>query len=215
MPEAERTSGTAEVVAALAKQQGLEEAMVERIFLAGVDHAERATKRRRLAEVEAAGREGALAAAEGTPAEAKSNGSNAGGFHFSSCTSLEQLRAELAEFALERDWDQFHAPRNLALAMVGEVGELCECFQWKGEVPEGLPGWTDKERTHLSQEMADVLLYLVRLGHKCRVDLPRAALDKLALNAAKYPASLVRGSSKKYNEYRSASRQGPAAQASA
>ncbi|CAJ1408732.1 unnamed protein product [Effrenium voratum] len=110
--------------------------------------------------------------------------------------SFEQLRRELAEFAKERDWDQFHSPRNLALALVGEVGELCECFQWKGEVAEGLPGWSDKHKTALQQEMADVLLYLIRLSHKCHIDLPKVALNKLAVNAAKYPASLVRGSSR-------------------
>ncbi|CAK9103573.1 unnamed protein product [Durusdinium trenchii] len=123
------------------------------------------------------------------------------GIKFSEGISFEQLRQELAEFAKERDWDQFHQPRNLALALVGEVGELCECFQWKGEVEEGLPGWSDKHRTAVRQEIADVLLYLIRLSHKCHIDLPKAALDKLAVNAAKYPAGLVRGSSRKYTEY--------------
>mmetsp|Transcript_698 Transcript_698/g.1857 ORF Transcript_698/g.1857 Transcript_698/m.1857 type:complete len:171 (-) Transcript_698:39-551(-) len=123
------------------------------------------------------------------------------GAKFSEGISFEQLRTELADFAKERDWDQFHSPRNLALALVGEVGELCECFQWKGEVEEGLPGWSDKHRTAIRQEIADVLLYLIRLSHKCHVDLPAAALDKLAVNAAKYPAALVRGSSRKYTEY--------------
>ena len=66
---------------------------------------------------------------------------DAGAGGFSGAPDLETLRQQLAGFALEREWDQFHTPRNLALAMVGEVGELCEIFQWKGEVAAGLPGW--------------------------------------------------------------------------
>jgi len=215
------TTSEEQVVAALAKQLGVDEAVVGRIFAAGVDHAERSAKRRRLSLLEAPPA-AAAAAADSTAACAggaagagaatsRAAAADAQNFRFSPTVTLEELRAELADFALEREWDQFHAPRNLALALVGEVGEMCECFQWKGEVPEGLPGWTDKERTHLSQELADVLLYLLRLSHKCRVDLPQVALNKLALNAAKYPAALVRGSSKKYNEYKETARQVPAA----
>mmetsp|Transcript_41478 Transcript_41478/g.97015 ORF Transcript_41478/g.97015 Transcript_41478/m.97015 type:complete len:131 (-) Transcript_41478:492-884(-) len=122
---------------------------------------------------------------------------------FSETPSLEQLRSQQANFAKERDWDQFHSPRNLALAMVGEVGELCELFQWRGEVQEGLPGWTPEERTHLGEEMSDVLLYLVRLADKCGVDLPAAAQRKLERNATKYPSELCKGSSKKYTHYTS------------
>ncbi|XP_078433403.1 uncharacterized protein LOC144704752 [Wolffia australiana] len=111
--------------------------------------------------------------------------------------TLDELRKRMADFAKERDWDQFHSPRNLLLALVGEVGELSEIFQWKGEVPRGLPGWTDDEKEHLGDEISDVLLYLVRLGDVCGVDLGRAALRKLELNAAKYPVALSKGSSRK------------------
>ncbi|XP_035547530.1 dCTP pyrophosphatase 1-like isoform X3 [Juglans regia] len=103
----------------------------------------------------------------------------------------------MAEFAKERDWDQFHSPRNLLLALVGEVGELSEIFQWKGEVPSGLPDWKDEEKEHLGEELSDVLLYLVRLSDICGVDLGKAALRKLELNAIKYPVKLCKGSSKK------------------
>ena len=120
---------------------------------------------------------------------------------FSKQPSLEDLRTSLGAFAAARDWEQFHTPRNLALALVGEVGELCECFQWQGEVERGCPGWSDEKRTHLGEEMADVLLYLVRLADQCAIDLPAAAQRKLIKNGEKYPAGLVRGSSKKYNEY--------------
>lgn len=80
---------------------------------------------------------------------------------------------------------------------VGEVGELSEIFQWKGEVPRGLPDWKDEEKEHLGEELSDVLLYLVRLSDICGVDLGKAALRKLELNAIKYPVKLCKGSSKK------------------
>ena len=117
--------------------------------------------------------------------------------------TLESLRRQLAAFALVRDWDQFHSPRNLALALVGEVGELCEIFQWRGDAGcgPGLPGWTDADKTHLGEELADVLLYLVRMADRCGVDLGAAAEAKLEKNARKYPADRARGSSAKYTAY--------------
>jgi dCTP diphosphatase len=121
---------------------------------------------------------------------------------FSPAPTLESLRGQLASFAADRDWDQYHTPRNLALALVGEVGELCEIFQWQGEVARGCSNFSEEKRTHLGEELADVLLYLVRLADTCAIDLPAAAQRKLQKNGEKYPASLVRGSSKKYNEYK-------------
>uniref|UniRef100_A0A0E0CC66 dCTP pyrophosphatase 1 n=1 Tax=Oryza meridionalis TaxID=40149 RepID=A0A0E0CC66_9ORYZ len=115
--------------------------------------------------------------------------------------TLETLRRKMSEFARERDWEQFHSPRNLLLALVGEVGELSEIFQWKGEVPKGLPGWGEREVEHLGEELADVLLYLIRLSDMCGVDLGKAALRKMELNARKYPIGLCRGSSKKHTHY--------------
>ncbi|KAF3780815.1 dCTP pyrophosphatase 1 [Nymphaea thermarum] len=124
-----------------------------------------------------------------------------------SCKSvtLEELRKKMAEFAKERDWDRFHSPRNLLLALVGEVGELSEIFQWKGEVPKGLPDWKAEEKEHLGEELSDVLLYLVRLADICGVDLGSAALRKLQLNAIKYPVKLCKGSSAKHTSYNSGS----------
>ncbi len=72
---------------------------------------------------------------------------------------------------------------------VGEVGELSEIFQWKGEVPKGLPDWKEEEKVHLGEELSDVLLYLVQLSDICGIDLGKAALRKVELNAIKYPAS--------------------------
>lgn len=71
---------------------------------------------------------------------------------------------------------------------VGEVGELSEIFQWRGEVERGLPDWKEEDKVHLGEELSDVLLYLVRLSDACGVDLGKAALRKLELNAIKYPA---------------------------
>ncbi|XP_047149737.1 dCTP pyrophosphatase 1-like [Vigna umbellata] len=104
--------------------------------------------------------------------------------------SLDQLKEIMSEFAKERDWEQFHSPRNLLLALVGEMGELCEIFQWKGEVPKGLPDWKEEEKVHLGEELSDVLLYLVRLSDMCGVDLGKAALRKVELNAIKYPKNV-------------------------
>jgi len=120
---------------------------------------------------------------------------------FNPIVTLEQVRALQHKFIDDRDWHQFHTPRNLLLAMVGEVGELSELFQWRGEVGVGLPGWTDVDKRHLRHELADVFLYLVRLSEQCGVDLPLAALNKIKLNEQKYPADQVKGSSKKYSDY--------------
>ncbi|KAL6211009.1 hypothetical protein ACLB2K_016238 [Fragaria x ananassa] len=111
------------------------------------------------------------------------------GFSEAESVTLDLLKTKMAEFARERNWDQFHSPRNLLLALVGEVGELSEIFQWKGEVPKGLPGWKEEEKQHLGEELSDVLLYLVRLSDICGVDLGKAALRKVELNAIKYPVS--------------------------
>ncbi|KAK7487911.1 hypothetical protein BaRGS_00020812 [Batillaria attramentaria] len=104
------------------------------------------------------------------------------------------------DFIDKRNWDQFHSPRNVLLALVGEVGELAEIFQWKGEVTEGLPELTEKERDHVGQEMSDVLLYLVDLANKCHVDLPSAVLAKMEQNGRKYPLDKAYGRADKYTD---------------
>jgi dCTP diphosphatase len=116
---------------------------------------------------------------------------------------LERLRAATAAFAAARDWEQFHAPRNLLLALVGEVGELSELFMWRGDMGAGpgLPGWAPAEKAALGEELADVLLYLVRLADRCGVDLGAAAAAKLEKNGLKYPAARCRGLSAKYMAY--------------
>lgn len=122
-------------------------------------------------------------------------------FRFSKSPDFEMLRQIQNSFVKERNWDQFHSPRNLLLAMVGEVGEVAELFQWRGEVEKGLPDWSEKDKKLLSQELSDVLIYLLRLSEQCHIDLPAEALKKIELNKLKYPAQKVYGSSKKYTEY--------------
>lgn len=110
---------------------------------------------------------------------------------------LRDLRDELRAFAAARDWDQFHSPRNLATALAVEAAELLEPFQWLSEEQSrALPPET---RAAVEEELADVLLYLVRLADKLDVDLAAAARAKIARNGEKYPVEKARGSSRKYD----------------
>lgn len=112
---------------------------------------------------------------------------------------LEQLRLRISEFARERDWDQFHSPKNLAMALIVEAAELVEQFQWlKQSESRELSG---EKLAAVEQELADILVYLVRIADQLGIDLLAAADRKIKSNAAKYPADKVRGSSKKYTEY--------------
>jgi NTP pyrophosphatase (non-canonical NTP hydrolase) len=112
--------------------------------------------------------------------------------------NLTQLRDSLRQFAAERDWDQFHSPKNLAMALAVEAAELLEPFQWMTE--EDSKRLPPVELAKVRAEMADVLNYLVRLADKLDVDLLEAAREKVALNAQKYPVEKSRGNSKKYSE---------------
>ena len=112
--------------------------------------------------------------------------------------SFDDLPARLAAFAVERDWEQFHSPKNLAMAIAAEAGELLENFQWLSDTESReLP---EPERDEVALEMADVLLYLVLLARHLRVDLVAAAHRKIDLNAAKYPVDRARGHSRKYTD---------------
>lgn len=96
------------------------------------------------------------------------------------------LETRLADFARERGWDRFHNPRNLILALTGEVGELAEIFQWLTDAQAEAIMQGD-EAEHVRQEVADVLLYLMRLAMVLKIDVDAAVRDKIALNAKKYP----------------------------
>ena len=113
-------------------------------------------------------------------------------------TSLEALRDALRQFAAERDWDQFHTPKNLATALSVEAAELLEHFQWL--TPEQSQRMTPAQLAAIRLELADVLLYLIRLSDRLGVDLLVAAVDKMAINAKKYPVDLAKGTAKKYTE---------------
>lgn len=110
---------------------------------------------------------------------------------------IDGLAAALRRFADERDWDQFHTPKNLVMALVGEVGELVEHFQWL--TPEESAEVTKDEAAarRIADELADVFIYLVRLSDVLGVDLLEAAGTKLEANARRYPADRVRGSADK------------------
>jgi NTP pyrophosphatase (non-canonical NTP hydrolase) len=110
-------------------------------------------------------------------------------------SDLDELRRRLREFAAARDWEQFHSPKNLAMALVAEAGELVEHFQWLTEAESrALP---EASRAEVARELADVLLYLVMLADKLGIDLGEAARQKIVLNEARYPAEQVRGSARK------------------
>ncbi|WP_197321096.1 nucleotide pyrophosphohydrolase [Saccharomonospora sp. NB11] len=113
-----------------------------------------------------------------------------------------ELQRRLREFADERDWHRFHTPKNLAMALSGEVGELTEIFQWL--TPEESRDVMSDPRTaeQVRHELADVLAYLVRLADVLDVDLMAASEEKLRVNAAKYPVELARGRADKYDRLR-------------
>ncbi|WP_018991558.1 nucleotide pyrophosphohydrolase [Aromatoleum toluclasticum] len=111
--------------------------------------------------------------------------------------SLDELRDALRAFAAERDWERFHTPKNLAMALSGEAGEVIEHFQWlSGEDSVALP---EQTRGEVALELADVLLYLVRLADVLGVDLADAARTKMRINADRYPVDKARGRSEKYD----------------
>lgn len=113
-------------------------------------------------------------------------------------SSIQSLRDHLRRFAAERDWDQFHSPKNLAMALSVEAAELLEHFQWlKDDDSRQLP---QAQLAKVREELADVFLYLIRLADKLGIDLPSAATEKIAINAKKYPVEASRGSHKKYTE---------------
>jgi dCTP diphosphatase len=112
---------------------------------------------------------------------------------------LNQLQAYLRQFAKDRDWDQFHSPKNLTMALSVEISELLENFQWLTE--EQSYTLDQQQRAAVVDEIADVQMYLARLADKLDINIGEAIEQKINKNEAKYPAELVKGSSKKYTEY--------------
>ncbi|NQS92486.1 MAG: nucleotide pyrophosphohydrolase [Chloroflexi bacterium] len=110
---------------------------------------------------------------------------------------MEKLKVQIKKIIQARDWEQYHAPKNLAMALSVEVAEIVEIFQWKKE-DQAL---TPEEEESLRQEIGDVLIYLLELADKFGIDVVQAARDKMVLNEEKYPAELVKGKAGKYTEY--------------
>lgn len=113
--------------------------------------------------------------------------------------SLANLRAKINAFVNERDWAQFHTPKNLAMAMIVEAAELVEHFQW--DTPQESQQLSPEKREAVSHELADTFVYLLRIAEVLEIDLIEAANKKIALNAIKYPVEKAKGSNAKYTEY--------------
>ncbi len=113
--------------------------------------------------------------------------------------SLKELRAKINQFVTERDWAQFHTPKNLVMAMIVEAAELVEQFQW--DTPIESQDLTPEKREAVAHELADTFVYLLRLAEVLEIDLIEATNVKIKLNALKYPVEKAKGSSAKYTEY--------------
>ena len=113
--------------------------------------------------------------------------------------SLQQLRLRINQFVQERDWAQFHTPKNLAMAMIVEAAELVEQFQW--DTPVESQQLTPEKREAVSHELADTFVYLLRIAEVLDINLIEATNKKIDLNALKYPVEKAKGSNAKYTEY--------------
>ncbi len=113
--------------------------------------------------------------------------------------SLERLRARIADFAAARDWDQFHNPKNLSMALIAECAELVEHFQWL-DAQQSATLENDKLEA-VGHELADILIYTIRTADKLGINLIDAANAKIAINESRYPADKVRGDSRRAGEY--------------
>ncbi len=112
---------------------------------------------------------------------------------------IAELSDRLADFARRRDWEQFHSPKNLSMALAGEAGELLEHFQWLTEAQSQDLDPAKKDAVAL--EMADIFIYLLRLAERLDIDLLDAAWRKMAINEQRYPADKVRGDARRAEEY--------------
>ena len=113
---------------------------------------------------------------------------------------MKDLAQKIKQFVEERDWDRFHSPKNIAMALSVEVAEVVEHFQWLSEA-ESME-LSDEKRAEIQDELGDILIYLVQLSRKLGIDLVEAGHQKVAKNALKYPKERVRGKALKYSEYK-------------
>ena len=110
---------------------------------------------------------------------------------------IHSIQERLRAFAREREWDQFHSPKNLAMALAAEAGELLEIFQWLTEIESA--DLSAEDRGRVAEELADIQIYLLRLADLADVALPEAVEDKIRHNEAKYPVDLSKGNATKYS----------------
>ena len=114
---------------------------------------------------------------------------------------MELLKAKIRKFVQERDWNKYHSPKNLAMGVSIEAAELLEVFLWLTE--DESKALTEEQLTRVKHEIGDVMIHLTNLADKLGLDPIECALEKLELNRTKYPADIVKGSAKKYTEYKS------------
>ncbi len=112
---------------------------------------------------------------------------------------FDRIRRQVRQFVVERDWDQFHSPKNLSMALIVEAAEMVEHFQWLTEEQSANP--SPEKLAEIELELADIQIYLISLAEKLKLDIVAAVDRKLVLNARKYPVEKARGNSKKYSEY--------------
>ncbi len=126
-----------------------------------------------------------------------------GGGHDSTEAQVLDLAAVQAfqrAFAAAREWDQFHTPKNLAMALAGEAGELLEIFQWLTPEQSARVTDTEKGKEAVEHELADLLAYVIRLADVLKIDLSQSLWNKLRLNEQKYPVALAKGNARKYSD---------------
>lgn len=111
---------------------------------------------------------------------------------------IKLVQSRLARFAAERDWEKYHSPKNLAMALTGEAGELAEIFQWLTEEESRQLRNSPKDLAHVQEEIADIFIYLARLTDVLGIDLEQGVHDKMEENARKYPVRLSKGNATKY-----------------
>lgn len=116
-----------------------------------------------------------------------------------SVTSIQEIKDRFAQFVRERDWNQFHTPKNLSMALSIEAGELMELFQWIEGSQSRLE--VDKKRQQVEHELADIFLYAIAFANACDIDISKAIKEKMLLNASKYPTHHAKGNAKKYTEF--------------
>jgi len=114
---------------------------------------------------------------------------------------IKSVQQKLRAFAQERDWDVYHTPKNLVMALTGEVGELAEIFQWLSPDEAAAIMTTPRQAENVRDELADILTYVLRLSDILGVDLAAAVEQKIAKNAEKYPVLLAKGNAKKYSDF--------------